>query len=120
MRRAAWGGILFGTSVETGAGLVASKYVRLRDGDRLFLAEKWLVLKLRYGHANPRDAGVGNIVNCGAAMYIAPVGIANAGDPGGAYLEALELTARHAHLDASELEASRSSTARPRATSWAM
>src|SRR6267378_814917 len=28
---------------------------------RLFLAEKWLVLKLRYGHADPRDAGVGNI-----------------------------------------------------------
>ncbi|HVR04295.1 MAG TPA: hypothetical protein VMT47_19305 [Polyangia bacterium] len=36
--RGAWGGILFGTSVETGAGLVASKYVRLHDGDRLFLA----------------------------------------------------------------------------------
>ena len=49
---------------------------------RLFLAEKWLVLKLRYGHADPRDAGVGNIVNCGAAMYIAPVGIANACAPG--------------------------------------
>ena len=60
---------------------------------RLFLAEKWLVLKLRYGHADPRDAGVGNIVNCGAAMYIAPVGIANAGDPDGAYREALDLTA---------------------------
>ena len=62
---------------------------------RLFLAEKWLVLKLRYGHANPRDAGIGNIVNCGAAMYIAPVGIANACDPDGAYLEALDLTAGH-------------------------
>jgi ADP-ribosylglycohydrolase len=62
---------------------------------RLFLAEKWLVLKLRYGHADPRDAGVGNIVNCGAAMYIAPVGIANAGDPSGAYAEALDLTAGH-------------------------
>lgn len=62
---------------------------------RLFLAEKWLVLKLRYGHADPRDAGVGNIVNCGAAMYIAPVGIANAGDPVGAYAEALDLTAAH-------------------------
>ena len=59
---------------------------------RLFLAEKWLVLKLRYGHADPRDAGVGNIVNCGAAMYIAPVGIANAGDPRRAYDEALDLT----------------------------
>ena len=62
---------------------------------RLFLAEKWLVLKLRYGHADPRDAGVGNIVNCGAAMYIAPVGIANAGDPSGAYAEALDLTGGH-------------------------
>ncbi len=62
---------------------------------RLFLAEKWLVLKLRYGHADPRDAGVGNIVNCGAAMYIAPVGIANAGDPDRAYLEALDLTGAH-------------------------
>jgi ADP-ribosylglycohydrolase len=62
---------------------------------RLFLAEKWLVLKLRYGHADPRDAGVGNIVNCGAAMYIAPVGIANAGDAQGAYREALDLTAAH-------------------------
>jgi ADP-ribosylglycohydrolase len=62
---------------------------------RLFLAEKWLVLKLRYGHADPRDAGVGNIVNCGAAMYIAPVGIANAGDAQSAYREALDLTAAH-------------------------
>ena len=53
------------------------------------------MLKLRYGHADPRDAGVGNIVNCGAAMYIAPVGIANAGDPDGAYAEALDLTAAH-------------------------
>jgi ADP-ribosylglycohydrolase len=62
---------------------------------RLFLAEKWLVLKLRYGHADPRDAGVGNIVNCGAAMYIAPVGIANAGGPDAAYVEALDLTGAH-------------------------
>jgi ADP-ribosylglycohydrolase len=62
---------------------------------RLFLAEKWLVLKLRYGHADPRDAGVGNIVNCGAAMYIAPVGLASAGDPDGAYAEALDLTSAH-------------------------
>jgi len=62
---------------------------------RLFLAEKWLVLKLRYGHADPRDAGVGNIVNCGAAMYIAPVGIANACAPVAAYAEALDLTGAH-------------------------
>jgi ADP-ribosylglycohydrolase len=62
---------------------------------RLFLAEKWLVLKLRYGHADPREAGVGNIVNCGAAMYIAPVGIVNACDPDAAYAEALALTGAH-------------------------
>jgi ADP-ribosylglycohydrolase len=62
---------------------------------RLFLAEKWLVLKLRYGHADPRDAGVGNIVNCGAAMYTAPVGIANAGAPDGAYAEAIDFTGAH-------------------------
>jgi ADP-ribosylglycohydrolase len=62
---------------------------------RLFLAEKWLVLKLRYGHADPREAGVGNIVNCGAAMYVAPVGIANAGAPDAAYGEALDLTGAH-------------------------
>jgi ADP-ribosylglycohydrolase len=62
---------------------------------RLFLAEKWLVLKLKYGHADPREAGVGNIVNCGAAMYCAPVGIANAGDPRGAYAEALDVAGAH-------------------------
>jgi ADP-ribosylglycohydrolase len=62
---------------------------------RLFLAEKWLVLRLRYGHADPREAGVGNIVNCGAAMYIAPVGIANAGAPDAAYAEALDVTGAH-------------------------
>jgi ADP-ribosylglycohydrolase len=62
---------------------------------RLFLAEKWLVLKLKYGHADPREAGVGNIVNCGAAIYVAPVGIANAGDPDAAYAEALDVAGAH-------------------------
>jgi ADP-ribosylglycohydrolase len=62
---------------------------------RLFLAEKWLVAKLKYGHADPREGGVGNIVNCGAAMYIAPVGLANAGDPDGAYREAADVSGAH-------------------------
>jgi ADP-ribosylglycohydrolase len=62
---------------------------------RLALAEKWLVLRLHYGHVDPREAGVGNIVNCGAAMYSAPVGIANAGDPDGAYREALDVAGAH-------------------------
>jgi ADP-ribosylglycohydrolase len=62
---------------------------------RLFLAEKWLVARLRYGHGDPREAGVGNIVNCGAAMYIAPIGIANAADPAGAYAEAADVSGAH-------------------------
>ncbi|MGW6092415.1 ADP-ribosylglycohydrolase family protein [Oerskovia enterophila] len=62
---------------------------------RVFLAEKWIVARLHYGHVDPREAGVGNIVNCGAAMYVAPVGLANAGDPGGAYAEAIDLTGAH-------------------------
>jgi ADP-ribosylglycohydrolase len=62
---------------------------------RVFLAEKWIVTRLHYAHADPREAGVGNVVNCGAAMYIAPVGLANAGDPRGAYAEAIDLTGAH-------------------------
>jgi ADP-ribosylglycohydrolase len=53
------------------------------------------VSRLHYGHVDPREAGVGNIVNCGAAMYIAPVGIANAANPRGAYAEAIELAGAH-------------------------
>jgi ADP-ribosylglycohydrolase len=62
---------------------------------RLFLAEKWIVARLHYGHVDPREAGVGNIVNCGAAMYMAPVGVVNAGNPAAAYAEALEVAAPH-------------------------
>ncbi|WP_318657247.1 ADP-ribosylglycohydrolase family protein [Cellulosimicrobium composti] len=62
---------------------------------RVFLAEKWIVARLHYGHVDPREAGVGNVVNCGAAMYVAPVGLANAGDPRGAYAEAIDLTGAH-------------------------
>ncbi|MET8157168.1 ADP-ribosylglycohydrolase family protein [Sphaerisporangium sp. NPDC005289] len=62
---------------------------------RVFLAEKWLVLRLHYGHIDPREAGVGNIVNCGAAMYMAPAGIVNAANPDGAYAEAVDLAGAH-------------------------
>ncbi|WP_030963871.1 ADP-ribosylglycohydrolase family protein [Streptomyces sp. NRRL S-378] len=62
---------------------------------RVFLAEKWMVTRLHYAHADPREAGTGNIVNCGAAMYMAPVGIANAGNPAGAYAEALDIAGAH-------------------------
>ncbi|GAA1003701.1 ADP-ribosylglycohydrolase family protein [Streptomyces thermogriseus] len=62
---------------------------------RIFLAEKWLVARLHYGHADPREAGVGNIVNCGAAMYMAPVGLVNAANPAAAYAEALDIAGAH-------------------------
>ncbi|MEU6536113.1 ADP-ribosylglycohydrolase family protein [Streptomyces sp. NPDC047000] len=62
---------------------------------RIFLAEKWLVTRLHYGHADPREAGAGNIVNCGAAMYMAPVGLVNAANPAGAYAEALDIAGAH-------------------------
>ncbi|MBK3624685.1 ADP-ribosylglycohydrolase family protein [Streptomyces sp. MBT49] len=62
---------------------------------RIFLAEKWLVTRLHYGHVDPREAGAGNIVNCGAAMYMAPVGLVNAANPAGAYAEALDVAGAH-------------------------
>lgn len=62
---------------------------------RIFLAEKWLVARLHYGHVDPREAGTGNIVNCGAAMYMAPVGLVNAANPAAAYAEALDIAGAH-------------------------
>ncbi|MER5961831.1 ADP-ribosylglycohydrolase family protein [Streptomyces sp. NPDC002057] len=62
---------------------------------RIFLAEKWIVTRLHYGHVDPREAGSGNIVNCGAAMYMAPVGLVNAAHPEAAYAEALDVTGAH-------------------------
>ncbi|MFE5731104.1 ADP-ribosylglycohydrolase family protein [Streptomyces sp. NPDC056528] len=62
---------------------------------RIFLAEKWIVTRLHYGHVDPREAGSGNIVNCGAAMYMAPVGLVNAANPPAAYAEALDLAGAH-------------------------
>ncbi|MEU3920744.1 ADP-ribosylglycohydrolase family protein [Streptomyces sp. NPDC029004] len=62
---------------------------------RVFLAEKWMVTRLHYGHNDPREAGVGNIVNCGAAMYMAPVGLVNAAHPTAAYAEAVDIAGAH-------------------------
>ncbi len=62
---------------------------------RVFFAEKWLVQRLHFGHVDPREAGVGNMVNCGAAMYLAPVGVVNAGNPIEAYKEGIEIAGAH-------------------------
>jgi ADP-ribosylglycohydrolase len=62
---------------------------------RVFLAEKYLVLKLWSVKTDPREAGVGNAVNCGAAMYASPVGLINAGRPERAYDEAISVFGAH-------------------------
>jgi ADP-ribosylglycohydrolase len=59
--------------------------------ERLFLSVNWLVLRIYYGHVEPREAGVGNMMDSGAAMYVAPVGIVNAANPDRAYAEAIDL-----------------------------
>lgn len=63
--------------------------------ERLFYPEKWLFMRLALANAEPRQGGIGNMVNCGAAMYAAPVGIINADDPRNAYREAVDMFSAH-------------------------
>src|SRR5690606_22784753 len=42
-----------------------------------------------------RQGGIGNMVNCGAAMYVAPIGAVNAANPKAAYDEAIAFAAGH-------------------------
>jgi ADP-ribosylglycohydrolase len=63
--------------------------------ERLFYPEKWLLMRLRLANCDPRIGGIGNMVNCGAAMYASPVGIVNAADPDRAYREAIEIFTAH-------------------------
>ncbi|WP_225771164.1 ADP-ribosylglycohydrolase family protein [Inquilinus sp. Marseille-Q2685] len=65
--------------------------------ERLFYPEKWIFQRHQLTSCDPREGGIGNMVNCGAAMYIAPVGAANACDPKAAYDEAIDLAAGHQH-----------------------
>jgi ADP-ribosylglycohydrolase len=65
--------------------------------NRLFYPEKFLFLRLRLAGANPREGGLGNMVNCGAAMYAAPVGLMNAGDPDQAYDRAINIFSAHTY-----------------------
>lgn len=62
---------------------------------RLFYPEQYLFLRHRLANVDPREAGQGNMVNCGAAMYMSPVGIMNAGDPEQAYREAIDIAGAH-------------------------
>jgi ADP-ribosylglycohydrolase len=63
--------------------------------DRLFYPEKWIFQRHQLASCDPRQGGIGNMVNCGAAMYIAPVGVVNACDPRAAYDEAISFAQGH-------------------------
>ena len=63
--------------------------------DRLFYPEKWIFQRHQLSSCDPRQGGIGNMVNCGAAMYIAPIGVVNAADPKAAYDEAITFASGH-------------------------
>jgi ADP-ribosylglycohydrolase len=63
--------------------------------DRLFYPEKWIFQRHQLSACDPRQGGIGNMVNCGAAMYIAPIGAVNAADPKAAYDEAIGFASGH-------------------------
>lgn len=63
--------------------------------DRLFYPEKWIYLRHQLAACDPRQGGIGNMVNCGAAMYIAPVGAVNPAAARAAYDEAIAFASGH-------------------------
>ncbi|WP_235890734.1 ADP-ribosylglycohydrolase family protein [Pararhizobium mangrovi] len=63
--------------------------------ERLFYPEKWIFHRLQLAGCDPRQGGIGNMVNCGAAMYAAPIGVVNACNPAAAYREAIEFMSGH-------------------------
>lgn len=63
--------------------------------DRLFYPEKYIFIRHVLANCDPREGGIGNMVNCGAAMYIAPVGVVNATNPKAAYDEAIAFAMGH-------------------------
>ena len=77
-------------------------YEQVRDhldayavAERLAARDGWLHARLHRAHADPREAGTGNCVDGVAAAYMAPVGLVNAANPAGAYVEALDVAALH-------------------------
>lgn len=63
--------------------------------ERLFYPEKWIFQRHQLAACDPRQGGIGNMVNCGAAMYIAPIGVVNACNPAAAYDEAIAFASGH-------------------------
>ncbi len=63
--------------------------------ERLFYPEKYIFLRHALANCEPREGGIGNMINCGAAMYIAPIGVVNACDPESAYHEAISFAMGH-------------------------
>lgn len=63
--------------------------------ERLFYPEKWIFQRHQLSSCDPRQGGIGNMVNCGAAMYIAPIGAVNACNPVAAYDEAIAFASGH-------------------------
>ncbi len=63
--------------------------------ERLFYPEKWIFQRHQLASCDPRQGGIGNMVNCGAAMYIAPIGVVNACNPQAAYDEAIAFASGH-------------------------
>ena len=63
--------------------------------ERLFYPEKHIFNRHGLANCDPREGGMGNMVNCGAAMYISPVGVVNACNPKAAYDEAIDFAVGH-------------------------
>ncbi|WP_314063973.1 ADP-ribosylglycohydrolase family protein [uncultured Vagococcus sp.] len=63
--------------------------------ERLFYPEQYIFMRHVLANCEPREGGIGNMINCGAAMYIAPIGIVNAGNPKAAYNEAILFAQGH-------------------------
>lgn len=63
--------------------------------ERLFYPDQYIYLRHALTNCEPREGGIGNMVNCGAAMYIAPTGAVNAGNPIAAYNEAIAFCQGH-------------------------
>jgi len=63
--------------------------------ERLFYPEKHIFNRHGLANCDPREGGMGNMVNCGAAMYISPVGVVHACNPKAAYDEAIDFAVGH-------------------------